>query len=96
MAHRALREGSCCISIPELILVYNPDYFLVLFEQPEQLGGYSLGERLLPAAADHDLKGRLEAESAAQHVAEAVQRRGAPVEVVAESLSEYFPNISPI
>ena len=69
-------------------MVNDPDYLLMFLEQPEQLGGDAPGERLFPAAPDHESEGRLEPEAAAQHVIEAAQRRGAPVVVVAESLSE--------
>ena len=56
----------------------------MLLEQPEQLGGDALGERLGPAAPDHEAEGRLETEAAAEHVVQAGEVRHAPVVVVAE------------
>ena len=58
----------------------------MFLEQSEQLGGYAFGQRLGPAAPDHEAEGRLATEAAAQHVVQAVEGRGAPVEVVAEPL----------
>ena len=58
----------------------------MFLEQSEQLGGYAFGQRLGPAAPDHEAEGRLATEATAQHVVQAGESRGAPVVIVAESL----------